>query len=87
MLRLVLYGKARCSLCDHARELVEDVLDDLHGQVAAALDEIDIRSDDALYARYRYDVPVLTLDGRELFRHRVEPDRLRELLLGKETAA
>ncbi len=86
-IRLTLYGKARCSLCDHARETVEDVIDDLWGQVEVTLVEVDITRDEALRQRYRHDVPVLVCEGRgggegeELFRHRVDADRLRARLL------
>jgi len=73
---LVFYGKEHCSLCDSAREVVEDVLDDLHGQLDVTLRHVDIRSDDALFARFRFDVPVLALDGRPIFRHRVDPAAL-----------
>ena len=80
-MRLVLYGKARCSLCDHALEVIEDVLDDLHGRVSATLERVDVRQDAALYERYRHDVPVLSVDGRDAFRHRIDPERLRARLV------
>jgi glutaredoxin len=75
-MHLVLYAKPRCSLCDRAREAVEDVLDDLHGRIEATFEEVDVRADEALYARYRHDVPVLAIDGREAFKHRVDEARL-----------
>ena len=79
--RLTLYGKPRCSLCDHARETIEDVIDDLWGRVEATLVEVDITGDEALRQRYRHDIPVLALDGAELFRHRIDAERLRAHLL------
>lgn len=75
-MHLVLYGKPRCSLCDHAREVVEDVLDDLHGRLDATFEEVDVRTDEALLARFRHDIPVLMIDGREAFKHRVDEARL-----------
>lgn len=79
-MQLVLYGKARCSLCDHAREVLEDVLDELDGQVAVTVAHVDITTDEALRLRYRHDVPVLAIDGRDAFRHRIDPVRLRARL-------
>lgn len=35
------------------------------------LNEIDIATDAALLARYRDDIPVLTMNGVEVFRHRL----------------
>ncbi|MFM2153692.1 MAG: hypothetical protein RL199_2127 [Pseudomonadota bacterium] len=85
-LELVLYGKATCSLCDRARETVEDVLDELAGRVDVSMRRVDIRSDEALFARYRHDVPVLAAAGRDWFRHRVDPAQLAaRLLTGERT--
>lgn len=78
--RLVLFGKRRCSLCDEAREAVDDVLADVEDEVPVTLEEVDITQDEALFARYRHDVPVLALDGEELFRHRVDVAELRRRL-------
>ena len=76
MVRLTLYEKQHCSLCDAAREVVEDVQDDLHGRLELVLERVDIRADPVLFERFRYDVPVLAIDGRPAFRHRVDPARL-----------
>lgn len=35
-------------------------------------DEVDIESDESLFERYRYDIPVIAIDGRRAFKHRVE---------------
>lgn len=35
------------------------------------LQEINIEDDAELLARYRYDIPVLLIDGVEAFRHRL----------------
>jgi glutaredoxin len=61
MLRVTLYTKAGCHLCDEAREH----LDDLAADLELDLTEIDIRSDDALFERYRYRIPVIVVDGVE----------------------
>jgi glutaredoxin len=61
MLRVILYTKAGCHLCDEAREHLDDLAADLDFD----LTEIDIRSDDALFERYRYRIPVIVVDGVE----------------------
>jgi hypothetical protein len=81
MPKLVLYGKRRCHLCDEAKDVVTDVLDDLRTQLALRLEVVDIMTDEALFARFRYDVPVLCIDGVPAFRHRVEAERLLERLV------
>ena len=35
------------------------------------LEEINIETDQELSQRYRYDIPVLTINGIEAFRHRL----------------
>ncbi len=87
VLEIVLYEKEHCSLCDHAREVVEDVLDDLGEQVAVTLRRIDIRSDEALFARYRHDVPVLACAGVDWFHHRIDAALLAARLVAPAAAA
>jgi len=42
------------------------------------LEEINIESDDELLRKFKYDIPVVTIDGVEAFRHRVNPDEFRK---------
>ena len=41
-----------------------------------ALDEVDIEADDALHARYLERIPVIALDGEELFDYFVDEEAL-----------
>jgi glutaredoxin len=56
---LVLYGRAGCHLCDQARAVLE--------RVGRPFEEIDIESDDELLQRYLERIPVVALDGEELY--------------------
>ena len=69
---LVLYGRPECHLCDDARAVLE--------RVGAPFDEIDITTDDALHAAYLERIPVVALDGEELFEFFVDEAALRETL-------
>ena len=69
---LLLYSRPGCHLCDDAREVLE--------RVGAPFEEIDITSDDALHAAYLERIPVVALDGRELFQFFVDEAVLRETL-------
>jgi glutaredoxin len=60
---VTLYGRAGCHLCDDARA----VLERMRSQRPFALHEVDIESDPALHARYLERIPVIALDGEELF--------------------
>lgn len=61
------YGKQGCHLCEKVRE----ELLEMREFVAFELREIDITRDPALLSRYRYDVPVVLVNGEELARHRI----------------
>ena len=73
---LTLYGKPGCNLCDHARTVVGEAL---AGRDVVLL-EVDVTLDPALERRYGERIPVLAVDGEELFDYVVDPDALRERL-------
>ena len=65
MPEVTLYGRAGCHLCDDARDALLRVRERTGGAFSIA--EIDITTDDALHARYLERIPVVALDGEELF--------------------
>lgn len=76
MRRVVVYGASGCHLCDTAKEVLARV----RAEQPFELVEVAIDGDDALEARYRERVPVVELDGVELFTYFVHPDVLRRRL-------
>lgn len=76
MTELTLYTRRRCHLCDDMKAIVQDAAETW----ALTVEEVDVDADPALIERYGRDVPVLALDGREVARHRIAADALRELL-------
>jgi glutaredoxin len=76
MPRVTLYGKPGCHLCDEARAAVRRVRADQ----AFDLEEVDISLDPVLHRRYGERIPVLALDGEELFDYFVDEPVLRERL-------
>lgn len=75
---VVLYSRPGCHLCDDAREIVTRV----RAELPFALEERDIEQDDALHREYLERIPVLALDGEELFEFFVDEDELRRRLAG-----
>jgi glutaredoxin len=73
---VTIYAKPGCHLCDDARAAVER----LRSERAFELEEVDVTLDPVLYARYGERIPVIALDGRDLFEYFVDPDALRERL-------
>ena len=68
MSRVTLYTRPGCHLCDDARAIIQRVRE----QTPFGLVEIDIESDDALHTAYLERIPVVELDGQELFEHFVD---------------
>jgi glutaredoxin len=75
---VTLYGRPDCHLCDDARELLERVRLDCPFE----LRERDITLDDRLHRAYLERIPVIELDGEELFDLFVDEARLRARLAG-----
>ena len=72
MRRVVLYGKPGCCLCDEAREAVASVRADHPFD----LEEVDVSTDPGLQHSYGERIPVLALDGEELFEFHVDAGEL-----------
>ena len=71
--RVILYGRPGCCLCDDARA----VLERLQQELGFALDEIDITTNDDLHKRYLVRIPVVALDGVDLYDFEVDANDLR----------
>jgi glutaredoxin len=69
---LVLYGRPGCHLCDEARAVLE--------RIGHPFEEVDIEADDRLLARYLERIPVIALDGAELYDFFVDEAELRARL-------
>ncbi len=72
MRELVLYGRPGCHLCDDARVVLE--------RIGHPFTEQDIEADDDLHRRYLERIPVIVLDGEELYDFFVDEDDLRRRL-------
>ena len=73
---VTLYGKPGCHLCDDARAVIERV----RAERGFELEEVDVSLDPVLHRRYGERIPVVALDGEELFEFFVEERSLRERL-------
>jgi redox-sensing transcriptional repressor len=70
---VVLFGRRDCCLCDDARAVLERV----RAEQPFELIERDIESDEKLLRAYLERIPVVTLDGEELFDFAVDETVLR----------
>ena len=80
MTRVTLYTRPGCHLCDDARAAIERVRTTRRFE----LEEIDIESDDALHRAYLERIPVVCVDGEEVFEYFVDETALARLLHARE---
>ena len=73
---VTLYGRPGCHLCDEARAVLLRVREEL----PFTLHEVDIERDDELFKRYLERIPVVCLNGEELFEFHVDESALRRRL-------
>ena len=73
---VVLFGRPGCCLCDDARAVLERV----RAEQPFELLELDIERDEKLLRDYLERIPVVTLDGEELFDFAVDEAVLRDRL-------
>ena len=79
--QVILYTRPGCHLCDEAKQAI-----------AAAgcaenytLTEVNIETGPVLLDLYGNDIPVITIDGVQAFKHRVDSEAFRQKVLAKET--
>ncbi|MFD6420925.1 glutaredoxin family protein [Streptomyces sp. NPDC060198] len=73
---VTLLQKPGCHLCEDARAVVEAVC----AETGSVVEEKDITQDEALYAQYWEQIPVVLIDGEQHTFWRVDPQRLRTAL-------
>ena len=76
MTTVTVYGKPDCHLCDEAVEVIRRV----GREIEFELIERDITTDDRLHRAYLERIPVICVDGRELFDFFVDEELLRSHL-------
>ena len=79
-MRLTIYSKPGCHLCDEMKALVRRIIAQRSSDHAIALEEIDISSDSALLDRYGLEIPVLLIDGKKVAKYRVSETELTQMV-------
>lgn len=70
---VVIYSRPGCHLCDDAKAAILSA----GCSDQFALEEINIESDEELLRKYKYDIPVIAINGVETFIHRVDRDEFK----------
>jgi glutaredoxin len=80
--QVIIYSRPGCHLCDEAKAAIESA----GCSDQFVLSEINIESDEELLSKYKYDIPVIAIDGVETFIHRLTPGEFRAKILSHTKA-
>jgi glutaredoxin len=75
-MKIKILSKPDCHLCDEAKESIQRVTKRLPIEVEV----INIEKDADLFNQYRFDIPVIFLEERKIFKHRVDEQKLKKIL-------
>jgi len=75
---VIIYSRPGCHLCDEAKAVIMSA----GCSDRFTLEEVNIESDDELLRKYKYDIPVIAIDGVETFIHRVNPQDFIRVICG-----
>ena len=76
--RVTLFAKPECGLCEEADEVIEVV----RARRPFELERRNILDNFEDYERYKHDIPVILVDGREIARHHLSEAQLEAALGG-----
>jgi len=79
MVKLTLYSRKDCHLCDIAKK----ELDDLHKELTFSITEVDIEKDLEVYEKYKHLIPVIEIERKILFTGMIDKDGLKKALTQK----
>ncbi|HSS19183.1 MAG TPA: glutaredoxin family protein [Pyrinomonadaceae bacterium] len=74
--KVIIYSRPGCHLCEEAKQTILTA----GNANDYTLAEINIEDDAELLRLYQFDIPVVTINGQEAFRHRLSPAEFRQAL-------
>ena len=76
MTNITVYSKKGCHLCEVALQKLLEI----RQEFPFSLTEINIENDEELFQKYKYLIPVIEIDGKEVFNYKIDENKLKELL-------
>ena len=76
MVNITIYSKKGCHLCEVAMQKLLEI----RQEFPFSLTEIDIENDEKLFQKYKYLIPVIEIDGKEVFTYKIDENKLKEIL-------
>ena len=75
-IRIEIYSRPGCHLCDEAKA----VIDEAASRHPLDVRVINIEEDPELEARYGTEIPVVFIDGKKMFKYRIDETQLERKL-------
>ena len=76
MTNITIYSKKGCHLCEVAMQKLLKI----QNEFPFSLTEIDIENNDELFEKYKYLIPVIEINGKEVFTYKIDENKLKEIL-------
>ncbi len=73
---VTLYARPGCHLC----EVVKEQLETIRREMDFHIEERNIDEEASLRERYNDDIPVVAVNGQDVFKHRMDIAKFREML-------
>ncbi|HWD69298.1 MAG TPA: glutaredoxin family protein [Solirubrobacteraceae bacterium] len=80
-MKVTLYGRPGCHLCEDALAVIERV----RARVPFELEQRDIEADEEWFKRYLERIPVVELDGHEVFELFIDQQQLEQMLVSPKS--
>lgn len=81
MIRVEIYSKRGCCLCEEMKEVLLRVQRD----ISFSIQEIDIESSPALYEAYKERIPLVIINGQPAFKFHMTDGELRRRLAREDS--
>jgi len=75
-IKIEIYSKPECSLCNKAKAVIEKV----KNQYLISVSEIDISKDPILFEKYKEKIPVIFINSKQEFIYKIPEITLRKKL-------
>jgi glutaredoxin len=82
VIRLTIYSRPGCHLCDEMKAVITRVA----LRIPLDLEEVDISRNPELEARYGLEIPVLMVEGRKAAKYRIGEEGLLRLLSARRVS-
>ena len=79
MITVTIYSRPGCHLCDEMKAVVTRAAQ----SIPLEIQEIDISTDPALEAQYRFEIPVLMVAGKRAAKYRIGEEELAVIIGGR----